>query len=100
MTDQAVTPVVHGIDFGTSTSMIMAGRPGVPALEIQDPIAVHREVGFPTSVCARPDGSLAVGYGAERIKLIRIEDYRTGFKLEVGQWSVTGSAVPTIRRPA
>lgn len=85
MTDQAVTPVVHGIDFGTSTSMIMVGRPGVPALLIHDPTAAHGEAGFPTSVCARRDGSLAVGYEAERIKRIRIQDYRTGFKLEVGQ---------------
>jgi molecular chaperone DnaK (HSP70) len=85
MTEQAVMPVVHGIDFGTSTSIIMVGRPGVPALLIRDPTAAQSEVGIPTSVCARRDGTLAVGYEAERIKQIRIQDYRTGFKLEVGQ---------------
>lgn len=85
MTGRAGSPVVHGIDFGTSTSKIMVGRPGVPALLIRDPTAAHGEMGIPTSVCARRDGSLAVGYEAERIKRIRIHDYRTGFKLEIGQ---------------
>ena len=42
-------------------------------------------MGVPTSVCARRDGTLAVGYEAERIKQIRIRDYRTGFKLEIGK---------------
>lgn len=85
MTEQGVVPVVHGIDFGTSTSIIMVGRPGVPALLVRDPTAAHGEVGIPTSVCARRDGTLAVGYEAERVKQIRIQDYRTGFKLEIGQ---------------
>lgn len=85
MTEQGAVPVVHGIDFGTSTSIIMVGRPGVPALLIRDPTAAHGEVGIPTSVCARRDGTLAVGYEAERVKQIRIQDYRTGFKLEIGQ---------------
>ena len=77
--------VVHGIDFGTSTSMIMVGRPGAALLQIRDPLAARGEIGVPSSVCARPDGSLAVGLAAERIKLIRIEDYRTGFKQDVGR---------------
>ena len=85
MTEQAVAPVVHSIDFGTSTSMIMVGRPGVPGLLIRDPTAAQGETGFPTSVCARRDGTLAVGREAERVKRIRIQDYRTGFKLEIGQ---------------
>ena len=64
--------------------MIMVGRPGMAPLLIKDPLAARGEVGIPTSVCARPDGSLAVGFEAERIKLMRIGSYRTGFKLEVG----------------
>jgi molecular chaperone DnaK (HSP70) len=85
MTDMAAVPVVHGIDFGTSTSMIMVGRAGLDPLLIRDPAAVYGEVGFATSVCVRRDGSVAVGVEAERIKLIRIQDYRTGFKLEMGE---------------
>jgi molecular chaperone DnaK (HSP70) len=84
VTSQPDQPVAHGIDFGTSTSLIMVGRPGVPSLLVKDPLAAHGEVGVPTSVCARPDGSLAVGFEAERIKQLSIRDYRTGFKLEVG----------------
>jgi len=76
--------VVHGIDFGTSTSMIMVGRPGAASLQIKDPLAARGEVGVPTSVCARPDGPLAVGLAAERIKLIHIQNYRTGFKQDIG----------------
>jgi len=82
---QATAPVVHGIDFGTSTSMIMVGRAGDDPVLIRDPLAEYGELGFPTSVCVRRDGSLAVGVEAERIKLMRIQDYRTGFKLEMGQ---------------
>ena len=85
MTDMAAVPVVNGIDFGTSTSMIMVGRAGLDPLLIRDPAAVYGEVGFATSVCVRRDGSVAVGVEAERIKLIRIQDYRTGFKLEMGE---------------
>ena len=85
MNSQPEPPLaVHGIDFGTSTSLIMVGRPGTAPLLIRDPLAAHGEVGVPTSVCARPDGSLAVGFEAERIKQLRIRDYRTGFKLDVG----------------
>jgi actin-like ATPase involved in cell morphogenesis len=82
---QATAPVVHGIDFGTSTSMIMVGRAGDDPVLIRDPLAEYGQLGFPTSVCVRRDGSLAVGVEAERIKLMRIQDYRTGFKLEMGQ---------------
>jgi molecular chaperone DnaK (HSP70) len=78
-------PVVHGIDFGTSTSMIMIGRPGVAPLLIRDPLAAQGEVGVPTSVCLRRDGTLAVGFEAERMKELHIRDYRSGFKLEMGQ---------------
>ena len=78
-------PAVHGIDFGTSTSMIMVARAGVDPVLIRDPLAEYGELGFATSVCVRRDGSLAVGVEAERIKLLRIQDYRTGFKLEMGQ---------------
>ncbi len=78
-------PVVHGIDFGTSTSLIMIGRPGQPHLLIRDPAAASGEQGFPTSVCVRGNGSLAIGHEAERIKRLRIRDYRTGFKLEIGE---------------
>lgn len=85
MTRDAPTTVVHGIDFGTSTSMIVIGRPGVPQLVVKDPLAVREAVGTPTSVCARPDGTLAVGFEAERIKQIQVADYRTGFKLDVGK---------------
>jgi molecular chaperone DnaK len=77
--------VVHGIDFGTSTSMIMVGRPGATLLQIKDPLAGRGETGVPSSVCARPNGSLAVGLAAERIKLIHIQDYRTGFKQDIGR---------------
>lgn len=77
--------VVHGIDFGTSTSMIMVGRPGAEPLQIRDPLAARGEIGVPSSVCARPDGALAVGLAAERIKPIRIQDYRTGFKQDIGR---------------
>lgn len=77
--------VVHGIDFGTSTSMIMVGRPGTALLQIKDPKAARGEIGVPSSVCARPGGSLAVGLAAERIKLIYIRDYRTGFKQDIGR---------------
>lgn len=76
--------VVHGIDFGTSTSMIMVGRPGARPLEIKDPLAARGEIGIPSSICARPDGPLAVGLAAERIKLIQIQDYRAGFKRDIG----------------
>jgi actin-like ATPase involved in cell morphogenesis len=82
---QAAAPVVHGIDFGTCTSMIMVGRSGVDPVLIRDPLAEYGALGFATSVCARREGSLAVGIEAERMKLIRIQDYRTGFKLEIGQ---------------
>ncbi len=85
MTQDAPATVVHGIDFGTSTSMIVVGRPGAPHLVVKDPLAVHGEVGIPTSVCARPDGTLAVGFEAERIKQIHVADYRTGFKLDIGK---------------
>jgi len=85
MTQDAPAVVVHGIDFGTSTSMIVIGRPGVPQLVVKDPLAMRGEVGIPTSVCARPDGTLAVGFEAERIKLIHVADYRTGFKLDIGK---------------
>jgi molecular chaperone DnaK len=85
MTQDASSTVVHGIDFGTSTSMIVVGRPGVAQLVIKDPLAVRGEVGIPTSVCARPDGTLAVGFEAERIKQIHVADYRTGFKLDMGK---------------
>ena len=85
MTQDAPTTVVHGIDFGTSTSMIVVGRPGVPQLVVKDPLAVRGEVGIPTSVCARPDGTLAVGFEAERIKQIHVADYRAGFKLDIGK---------------
>jgi molecular chaperone DnaK len=88
MTQDPPAVVVHGIDFGTSTSMIMIGRPGVPQLEVKDPLAVRGEVGIPTSVCARRDGSLAVGLEAERVKQMRVADYRTGFKLDVGRPAV------------
>jgi len=76
---------VHGIDFGTSTSMIVVGRPGTPPLVIKDPLAARGEVGIPSSVCADEDGTLAVGLAAERIKLIHIHDYRTGFKADIGR---------------
>ena len=85
MTQDPSAAVVHGIDFGTSSSMIMIGRPGLPLLEIKDPLALRGEVGIPTSVCARADGSLAVGLDAERVKLMHVADYRTGFKLDVGR---------------
>ena len=85
MTGQDGAPVVHGIDFGTSTSMIMVGQAGADLVLIRDPSATYGEAGFATSVCVRRDGSLAVGIEAERIKLVRIQDYRTGFKLEMGE---------------
>jgi molecular chaperone DnaK (HSP70) len=85
MTQQAPAVVVHGIDFGTSTSMITIGRPGMPQLLVRDPAAVYGEVGIPTSVCARFDGTLAVGFEAERIKQIHVADYRTGFKIDIGK---------------
>lgn len=85
MTTGGSTPVVHGIDFGTSTSMIMIGARDRPELLVRDPAATQGQVGIPTSVCARSDGTLAVGHEAERIKRLRIRDYRTGFKLEIGR---------------
>lgn len=85
MTKETPSAVVHGIDFGTSTSMIVVGRPGLPQLLVKDPLATRGEVGVPTSVCARRDGTIAVGFEAERVKQIRVADYRTGFKLDIGK---------------
>ncbi|KQC39039.1 Hsp70 family protein [Frankia sp. ACN1ag] len=74
--------LVYGIDFGMSTSAIMVGRPGGDVVTIQDP-ADRSRVSMPTAVFLGPDGTIAVGERARRMRHTRIEAYRDGFKGDI-----------------
>ena len=75
--------LVYGIDFGTSNSAIMVGRPGGRVTRIGNPVESSAEI--PTVVCMRPDGTMAVGSIARRMKLQRPAWFRDEFKREVGR---------------
>jgi hypothetical protein len=75
--------LVYGIDFGTSNSAIMVGRPVHRVIPIGNPFESSAEI--PTVVCMRPDGTMAVGSIARRMKLQRPAWFRDEFKREVGR---------------
>lgn len=74
--------LVYGIDFGTSTSAIMIGRPSGALAPVRDP-ADRSSVCVPTAVFLAPDGTMAVGERARRLRHTRIEAYRDGFKGDI-----------------
>ncbi|WP_462188577.1 Hsp70 family protein [Frankia sp. CcWB2] len=80
-----VTPgLVLGIDFGTWNSAVVIGRPDGSVLTIRDPSSSYGQTSFRTSVCGRPDGSLAVGAAAEHQRQQYPQYYRAEFKREFG----------------
>jgi molecular chaperone DnaK (HSP70) len=76
--------VVHGIDFGTSTSSIMVARRGSAPVKVRDPASTHGAYAVPSAVCLQGDGSPAVGSVAESARRIRPQSYRTEFKRDFG----------------
>jgi molecular chaperone DnaK (HSP70) len=74
--------LVYGIDFGTSTSAIMIGRPSGGVVKVRDP-ADRGNVCVPTAVFLGPDGTVTVGERARRMRHTRIEAYRDGFKGDI-----------------
>ncbi|MGH3995602.1 MAG: hypothetical protein ACRDSN_24430, partial [Pseudonocardiaceae bacterium] len=69
--------LVHGIDFGTSTSSIMVGRRDGSIAKVRDPASPHGSFAVPSSICMQKDGAIAVGTAAERSRRTRPEDYRS-----------------------
>jgi actin-like ATPase involved in cell morphogenesis len=74
--------LVYGIDFGTSNSAIMVGRPGGEVIRIHNPVESIYEV--PTAVCLRANGKMTVGSVAQRMKVLRPAWYRDEFKRDIG----------------
>ncbi|GAA2095875.1 Hsp70 family protein [Actinomadura alba] len=74
--------LVYGVDFGTSNSAIMVGRPGGRVLRIRNPVQSLYEV--PSAVCLRADGTMAVGSVATRMKLQRPAYFLDEFKRHIG----------------
>jgi actin-like ATPase involved in cell morphogenesis len=70
------------VDFGTSNSAIMVGRPGGRVLRVRNPVQSLYEV--PSAVCLRADGTMAVGSVATRMKLQRSAYYLDEFKRHIG----------------
>ncbi|MBC6457026.1 Hsp70 family protein [Actinomadura sp. HBU206391] len=99
--------LVYGVDFGTSNSAIMVGRPGGRVLRVRNPVQSLYEV--PSAVCLRADGTMAVGSVATRMKLQRPAYFLDEFKRHVGDpiphtfppenpsVSAEGRAYPTYR---
>jgi actin-like ATPase involved in cell morphogenesis len=99
--------LVYGVDFGTSNSAIMVGRPGGRVLRVRNPVQSLYEV--PSAVCLRADGTMAVGSVATRMKLQRPAYFLDEFKRYIGDpiphtfppenpsVSAEGRAYPTYR---
>ncbi len=75
---------VYGIDFGTSTSALMIGRPDGIVIGVKDPAAPFSGHSLPTSVGLTPRGQLVVGHAAEGVKAMRPVDHRSEFKMYFG----------------
>ncbi len=73
--------LVYGVDFGTSNSSIMIGRPGGRVIRVRNPVNSSYEV--PSAVCLSPDGTMEVGSVATQMKLLRPAWYRQDFKRDI-----------------
>jgi molecular chaperone DnaK len=77
------TGVLHAIDFGTSTSAIVVGRPDGTIARIRDPLRAG-STSIPTSVCVLDGGEIVVGTKAENAKHVYPIAYRREFKQDFG----------------
>ncbi|MCX4669179.1 Hsp70 family protein [Streptomyces sp. NBC_01381] len=76
---------VHGIDFGTSTSALLIGRPDGTVTGVKDPAAPHAGLSIRTAVCPTPRGELAVGQAAFAIRMANPVEYHAEFKRHFGE---------------
>ena len=78
------TGLLHAIDFGTSNSTIIVGRPDGMLQRVADPASPAESHSIPTSVCVLRNGQIAVGRAAENAKKLRPGAYRSEFKRDFG----------------
>lgn len=77
--------ITYGIDFGAWNCALAVRWPDGTTTLARDP---HAEAGIstiPSSVCVDSDGTLVVGYRAERLKAIRPSGYLRGVKKMFGR---------------
>ncbi|MGW5735234.1 MULTISPECIES: Hsp70 family protein [Streptomyces] len=77
--------LVHGIDFGTSTSALLIGRQDGTVTGVKDPAAPHAGLSIRTAVCPTPRGELAVGQAAFAIRMANPVEYHAEFKRHFGE---------------
>jgi len=78
----------YGIDFGTSTSAVVAIDSDGAITMIADPVYASTSYTVPSSAFVRPgDGELYVGSAAENLKRLDMAAYRTEFKRDFGSSS-------------
>jgi molecular chaperone DnaK (HSP70) len=80
----AVTGLLHAIDFGTSNSAIVVGKPDDTLTHVPDPALGANSQSVKTSICVLRDGKVVIGKAAENAKALSPAAYRDEFKVDFG----------------
>jgi molecular chaperone DnaK (HSP70) len=80
----AVTGLFHAIDFGTSNSAIIVGKPDGTLVHVPDPALAADSQSVKTSICVLRDGRVVIGKAAENAKALSPAAYRDEFKVDFG----------------